>query len=71
MTLNVNLLLRHQSYACFDKRLKLEHAVFAIKLHCTSAICIFSLTTKLKGIPSNLQTDSQLLRLVTQMYVTE
>ena len=37
------------------KRLRLESLIFAVKYHCTSAICVSSLMTKLKGIPSNFK----------------
>jgi len=52
MTLNVNSLLCHQSYACLTKRLRLESRGF----HCKVALHhtyphILSSMTKLTGVP--------------------
>ena len=48
---NVSSLLCRQCYACCDETAEARNAVFTIKQHYTSAVCILSLTTKLKWNP--------------------
>jgi len=55
MTLNVNLLLCHQSYACFDQTAKARITGFRYKVALYLSYLHIKFDNEIKGIPLNFK----------------